>query len=253
MPDRRPLRLARGEGLVEGGARGPAVVDALVVGTALLAYNNALSLVIGPGDGPGALRVWTNAALLALALLAVRARGYDVDELGLRPARLASGLAAGFALGLALAVAPVAFVALAPLVTGEPIQNEGVTSLSGPELAIRLGLRVPFGTALFEEVLFRGVLYAAMFRASGERAALLGTALVFALWHTAITSMTVAESGVVQAQPLVALGVLVSLAGLFVGGLIFAWLRWRTGSIGAAVGLHWSVVSAMTVAVWARP
>ncbi|HXH83150.1 MAG TPA: CPBP family intramembrane glutamic endopeptidase [Candidatus Tectomicrobia bacterium] len=252
MPDGRPLRLARGEGLVTRGSRRSAIVDASVAAAALLAYNNVLSLVIGPGDGPGALRVWTNAALLVLMLTAARARGYGLDELGLRPSRLLRGFTLGFAAGLALAVVPVAFIALAPLVTGEPVENEGITSLSGPELALRLGVRVPIGTALFEEAVFRGVLYAMALRAGGERAALVGTALVFALWHTAITSMTVAESGVVDARALVALGVALSLAGLFAGGVIFAWLRWRTGSIGAAVGLHWSVVSAMTIAVWAR-
>ncbi len=96
------------------------------------------------------------------------------------------------------------------------------------------------------------MLYAAARRAAGERGAFLWTALVFALWHTAITSMTVAESGIADSRALVAIGVIVSLAGLFAGGLIFAWLRWRTHAIGAAVGLHWSVVAAMTVAVWAR-
>jgi tRNA pseudouridine32 synthase/23S rRNA pseudouridine746 synthase len=206
-----------------------------------LAYNNALSLAIGPGDGPGLLRVWANGALLALLLGAARMRGYGLRDLGLAPGAFAGGFAGGFLAGLALAVVPVGFIALAPLVTGEPIENEGITRLSGPALALRLGVRAPLGTALFEEAAFRGVLYAAARRAAGERGAFLWTALVFALWHTAITSMTVAESGVI-----------VSLAGLFAGGLIFAWLRWRTGAIGAAVGLHWSVVAAMTVAVWAR-
>lgn len=252
MPDGRSLRLARGEGLVTRGSRRSAIADASVAAAALLAYNNVLSLVIGPGDGPGALRVWANMAFLVLCLAAAGARGYGLDELGLRPSRLLRGFALGFAGGLPLAVAPVAFIALAPLVTGEPVENEGITSLSGPELALRLGVRVPIGTALFEEAVFRGVLYAMALRADGERAAIAGTALVFALWHTAITSMTVAESGVVDARALLALGVALSLAGLFVGGLIFAWLRWRTGSIGAAVGLHWSVVSAMTIAMWAR-
>lgn len=252
MPDGRSLRHARGEGLVGGGRSRPAVIDALIAGAALLAYNNALSLAIGPGDGPALARVWANAGMLALLLAAARARGYGVAELGLAPGNLARGFAGGFAAGLAFAVVPVAFIVLAPFVTGEPIENEGITSLSGPALALRLGLRVPLGTAVFEEAAFRGVLYAAAQRAGGERAAFLWTAAVFALWHTAITSMTVAESGIAESKGLVALGVMVSLAGLFAGGVIFAWLRAQTGAIGAAVGLHWSVVAAMTVAVWAR-
>jgi membrane protease YdiL (CAAX protease family) len=252
VPDGRPLRHARGKGLLAGVPLGRGWLDAVAAGVALLAYNNALSLAVGPGDGPGLIRVWLNAALLALLLAGGLIRGYSLEDLGLAPASLARGFAAGFGAGLALAVVPVAFIVVSPFITGEPVQNEGITSLTGPALALRLGLRVPLGTAFFEEAAFRGVLYAAARRAGGDRTAFIWTALVFALWHTAITTMTVAESGIVESRALVALGVTVSLAALFAGGLIFAWLRWRTGAIGAAAGLHWSVVAAMTIAVWVR-
>lgn len=232
--------------------RAAAGADAAAVGAALLVYNNALSALIGPGDGPWALRVWTNLALLAALLGFARARGYSVAELGLAPGGLFRGFALGFAGGLALAIVPVSFIVLAPLVTGESIENEGITSLSAGALALRLGVRVPLGTALFEEATFRGVLYAAADRAGGVRVAMLWSSIVFALWHIVITTMTVNEGGVVSTRGLLALGVALSLAGLFVGGVIFAWLRLRTGGVGAAAALHWSVVSAMNVAVWAR-
>jgi membrane protease YdiL (CAAX protease family) len=97
---------------------------------------------------------------------------------------------------------------------------------------------------------FRGVLYGAWQRVGGARTAVLASAVVFAAWHLVITSRTVAESGVVDAPAAVATGVLVSLAGLFVGGLIFGWLRWRARSIAAAVVAHWLIVAAMASAVW---
>jgi membrane protease YdiL (CAAX protease family) len=87
-------------------------------------------------------------------------------------------------------------------------------------------------------------------RAGGERLAWLTSSAVFALWHVVISSRTVAESGVVDAPAAVAAGVVVSLLGLFAGGLIFAYLRWHTRSIAAAAVAHWLIVALMTVAVW---
>jgi membrane protease YdiL (CAAX protease family) len=80
--------------------------------------------------------------------------------------------------------------------------------------------------------------------------AILESAAFISAWHLVITTRTVAESGVVDQPAMVTLGTAVSLAGLFVGGVLFAYLRWRTGSIAAAVVAHWLVVAAMSLAVW---
>jgi membrane protease YdiL (CAAX protease family) len=55
---------------------------------------------------------------------------------------------------------------------------------------------------------------------------------------------------VVSNPAAVVAGVIVSLAGLFVGGLIFAYLRWHTRSIAAAVMAHWLIVALMTTTIW---
>ena len=44
---------------------------------------------------------------------------------------------------------------------------------------------IAIGTALFEEWVFRGVLYAAWLQARGPTEALLVSSAVFGLWHTA--------------------------------------------------------------------
>ncbi len=209
-------------------------------------YNNALSAAIGPGAGPGGLRLWLNLGLLALILCGAALRGYGAAEIGADVRRLWRGASIGVGAGLALATLPVTFFAAAPGFAGGPIENEGITSMSGAALAFHLGVRMPLSTALFEELAFRGALFAAVRRMAGVTVAGWWTAGVFSLWHVVITSMTVAESGVVDAAWAVALGVAVSLTGLFVGGLVFAWLRWRLGSVYPAAALHWSIVAAMT-------
>ena len=40
------------------------------------------------------------------------------------------------------------------------------------------------------------------------------------------------------------------MAGLFVGGMIFAYLRWKTGSIAAPAVAHWLIVALMAAAIW---
>jgi hypothetical protein len=78
----------------------------------------------------------------------------------------------------------------------------------------------------------------------------LGTGIVFALWHLVVTFRSVAESQVVEAARLIALGYLGSLFGLFVGGAALALLRWPTGGVAGPFFLHWIVVALMTLAVW---
>lgn len=228
----------------------PEARTALGLSAALLVYGNALSGF--PHDTREQFLLWSNLGLMALLLLwAFRAARLTASEVGLDVRSVLGSALVGLVLSLVAAVPPVAFLALAPLFNGGPVEAPDITERSGPALAYFLAFRQPVGTALFEEVAFRGALYGAWLRVGGDRAAILATATVFAAWHLGIASRTVAESGVVDQPLLVALGVLVSLAGLVVGGLIFGYLRWRTGSIAAAVVAHWLIVAAMTITVWA--
>lgn len=226
----------------------PEVWVAVCLSALVLAYGNAVSTV--DSGVRESFLLWSNLGFLGLLLaLAVFWARLTTDELGMRWGALRRSATLGAAISV-VAVIPVGFLALAPLVTGEPIESEGISDRSGVGLAYFLGFRQPVGTALFEEMTFRGVLYGAWERAGGARAAIYVSAGVFAAWHVVITSRTVAESGVVGTPGAVAAGVMVSLAGLFVGGLIFGWLRWRTGSFAAAAVAHWLIVAAMASAVW---
>lgn len=228
----------------------PELWAALGCSALLLIYGNATSSF--PHDMRERFLLWSNMALMAALLAwAVTLARLTVHEMGLGLRSAPGSAAFGGMLSVVAAVPPVAFFALAPLFNGGPVEASEITERSGAEMALFLLFRQPVGTALFEEVAFRGVLYGLWRRAGGDRAALLATSGVFSLWHVVITSRTVAESGVVSGPPAVALGVTVSLAGLFVGGLIFAYLRWHTGSIAAAVVAHWLIVASMTVAIWA--
>jgi membrane protease YdiL (CAAX protease family) len=231
-------------------ARDPALRSAVLLSVLLLLYGNLTSL--SEPERREEFLLYSNLGLLLLLLLWARWAGFTFSELGLAGAQVRVSALWGIALGLVLALPPVAFIALAPFVTGEPVQAGDINDLSGSEMALRLAFRVPVGTALFEEVAFRGVLYASWLRATNLRRTVLVTGIVFALWHGVISFQSVSQSEVVEGAPLIALGYLASLLGLFVGGAAFALLRWRTGGVAGPFFFHWIVVALMTLAVWLR-
>lgn len=257
-----PERECAGDGAVKPAESAPVAGDAIgaplpptgrretfALSAVLLLYGNLSALVETP---PWNLDLWANLALLAIILGWMTRRGYGIGELGLGRTSLGKGVALGVAGGVGVAAIPVVFILLAPLVTGDPIRNEGITSLSGADLFWRLAVRVPLGTAFFEEAAYRGALYASFFRWSGSRGAIIGTSLVFTFWHVVVSSLTVAGSGLAGHPAMVFLGVMLSLAGVLAGGVIFAALRCWTRGIAAAASLHWAVVAMMTAAIWGR-
>jgi membrane protease YdiL (CAAX protease family) len=222
---------------------------ALALTTAMLAYGNLNAVVAY--DAREQFLLWSNLGLMAvLVAWALWWARYSLLDVGLSPRAAPGSALVGVVLSVLAATPPVLFIVLAPLFNGDPVKAPEIEERSGAGMAYFLLFRQPVGTALFEEVAFRGVLYGAWMHALGERAAVLITSAAFSVWHVVISSRTIAESGVVDSPPAIAGGILFSLAWLFVGGLIFGYLRWHTRSIAAAVVAHWLIVAAMTVAVW---
>ena len=97
-------------------------------------------------------------------------------------------------------------------------------------------------TAIPEEFAFRGVLLGSALKRWGPRRASLVTSVLFGLWHIAPTLHTMSDNHVfrgeassVAGQVLLVLGAIVVT---FVAGLVFCWLRLRSGSLVAPVMAH---------------
>jgi len=99
---------------------------------------------------------------------------------------------------------------------------------------------VPISTVLFEEVAFRGVLWAAAREVWDERRATLLSAGLFGLWHV-LPSLTMARSNPVAARGTVALTVAGSVVATGVAGYVFCELRRRSGSLAAPALVHWAI------------
>jgi len=106
------------------------------------------------------------------------------------------------------------------------------------------------GSALFEEVAFRGLLHAKLVRLLGAPTALVAGSWVFSAWHLVITWHNLRRSNLPPALfPFLYGG---ALAALFGGGLVFGVLRQATGHIAGSVAAHWLMVASIVLAV-SRP
>ncbi|MGZ4755272.1 MAG: CPBP family intramembrane glutamic endopeptidase [Acidimicrobiia bacterium] len=178
-------------------------------------------------------------AALGLAAVA-RGLGADARDLGCDRRDLPAGLRVG---------AVAAGVIVAATAAGRSLDRQGrafrdarVTNASRTEAAVHLLVRIPFATALVEELVFRGVILGFGLRDGDRRRALLVSSIGFGLWHvgSALHPERQLASGDVVGHriattPAVVVGDVVATA---IGGLGFGWLRLKSGSIAAPAIAH---------------
>ncbi|MCA1690759.1 MAG: CPBP family intramembrane metalloprotease [Actinobacteria bacterium] len=185
----------------------------------------------------------TAAALLGLALVS----GVGLDELGLSPSALVPGLAAGIAGGLLV----VGVIVLAAATPARRLLADGrMVGVGARGTAYRCLVRIPCGTVVLEEVAFRGVLLALVERSTSTGVAVGVSSLLFGLWHILPTLPTLDANGLARSGR--ARVVAVAGAVLFTAlvGVVFCWLRYRTGSLVASALVHVAANSGATVAAF---
>lgn len=210
----------------------------------LVAWNN----VIGAQRWHSRWYTPVNAGAAAASLAVAAASGLTAEDLGLGrgrwlPGRLGSLLAAAMAAGWLAAVA---------VPSARPVlDDKRIGGLNGRGVAYQTLIRIPVGTAAWEEIAFRGVLQAMLRRVASEPAAIAMTSGVFGLWHIRPTAGALRVNGLAdsrrQAVTRVAAGVAVTAAG----GAAFSWLRARSGRLAAPVALHIAINCGGLAAAWA--
>lgn len=202
----------------------------------LVAYNIAGSLL-----RPEALYVPANLAVAALLVVLALRSGATGAELGLDPGRVRRGLAVGLVAAALVAVV----LALAALGPGRGVLDDAeVAAMPASDVTYRAVLRIPAGTAILEEVAFRGVLLALLLRRRPVGRAVVVSSALFGLWHITPAAENASGHGSLAAVGIVAGTVLVTTAA----GIGFAWLRLRGASLVAPVLAHWATNSAALVA-----
>ena len=219
----------------------------------LVGWGNAgASILGGTAQLPGGslAYVLTGVTLVGLSLAIARRAGLDRAAMGLRSTAWPRGALIGMGSGAAIALAGIAGLQLASLVVGAPVVYDPLRDVLQADLVRHILFFLPLGAVLPEEVAFRGTLFG-LLRRVGLRAALLGSAAAFALWHAAVAVVTVGETTVAAPSPWFIPAIAGALAVVFVGGVVLAWLRLLTDTLATPVAAHWSFNSTLLVGLWA--
>jgi membrane protease YdiL (CAAX protease family) len=188
----------------------------------------------------------TGAALSAAGVSGLTAADLGFGRGGWRPGRPATRLAAAVTAGWVLAAA----VPAARPVLGD----KRVSSLDGRAVAYAVLVRIPFGTVLWEEVAFRGVLQAALRRVLPETAAIAATSALFGMWHIRPTAEALRANDLAASRGRLTAGVLAGVTATAAGGALLSWLRARSGTLAAPALVHLATNCGGARAAWAaRP
>ena len=211
---------------------------AVTLSSALVAYNAALN--VRPTGH--AAYVPLNVSVAAACVAAARRQGVGWTEMGLEASDMRRGAAAGA--GLAAVAGVLLAAALVHPRTRDVLADERAADVTPADLAYRALVRIPIGTALAEEVLFRGVVEGAFAKRLSPGRASVAANVAFGLWHLG-PGVQALRMNRIRGR-----GFWVGLAGMIVGtgagGVFLSHVRNRTGSLLAPVVLH-ALVNSMSV------
>jgi membrane protease YdiL (CAAX protease family) len=207
-----------------------------------VAYNNAVNRWTpfhGAAYVPLNLTFAGAVALVAVATLALsRAQLCLEGDLG----------DAGVAFA-AVAVYAIGAFALAGSRHAHRIADKRVAGLRGSELAYYVLARIPLGTAVAEEVIFRGVLFT-VWRDVGISSfgAALFSSFAFGLWHVSPTLQGIRINDPQASTHKLWAAVVGAVLLTTVAGLGLTWLRLRTGGLVAPIVVHGGINSVSALA-----
>lgn len=204
----------------------------VAVAAFLAVWNNLANLL-------PAFQAWYVLVNLVVAIgliLAARRRGYSWATLGLSRARAGAGLRWG--LGALIVVAAVLLAAAAVPATRPLLADQRVAGMTGAQLAYLALVRIPLGTVVLEETAFRGVLLGVWAQAQGQVPAVVGSSVVFGVWHL-VPTLALLDVNALATDPLGRAGALAgAVAVTGVAGAVLSVLRLMSGSVLAPALAH---------------
>ncbi|MPZ14372.1 MAG: CPBP family intramembrane metalloprotease [Chloroflexi bacterium] len=242
--------------LVGAAARREATSTAVLT-AALLAYANADAWIAErreraerwAGAGVQTSLNPIHLTVLAFVLAWAFADRLTARDLGIGAQGLTRSALTGLLLG-ALGSVPIRLFFAFPLVTNNALRHPEFQGIGLGRLFWLIGAQFLIGTAVVEEVAFRGLLHAKLARLVGERRALVVGSAIFAAWHIVITWYNLRRSNLPpRLFPILYPATLAVLSG---AGLLFGGLRQYTGNLVASVIAHWVMVVTIVLSV-ARP
>jgi membrane protease YdiL (CAAX protease family) len=180
-----------------------------------------------------------NLAFGAVLVALARRLGASWDQLGLDP----SNAGRGARLGLVAVALVAAAVALGPVLspTRTLLLDERVGGVTVGYAAYQMLVRIPLGTAVFEELVFRGVLLGLFLRRVSPLAAATASSALFGLWHLLPAAAGLERNPAgeqVGTGPWLAVALAAAVATTWLAGYGFCWLRLRGRSLLAPILAH---------------
>jgi membrane protease YdiL (CAAX protease family) len=216
------------------------------LGTAILLL--VLVMLLNNLIAPGAYLLWGVLGIVGLVLLA-RADGLRPAQWGLGPV---TRRAATAALVFAALTATVMLIGTQLPGISDAYLDERVAGLSAGQVAYAALLRAPVGTALLEEVAFRGVLLAMLAQRIGLGRAVVGSSALFGAWHIVpalgLAADNAALGSALGSQPGWAAVAAVVAAGL--AGAFLCLLRIRYDHLIVPFALHATATSLGYLLAW---
>ncbi len=209
------------------------------VSVAAIALTAAANIAANRLLPPGAA-IPANLGTAGLLTWFARREGATWSDMGMEPSKIPNGIKWGLKASLPIVAVVAAGVAIPA--TRHFFADEQIVGASTGDVLFEVLIKIPIGTALAEEILFRGALLGIFERRRSRRIADALSGVMYGLWHVLPTisqldtnpagnvvgNSTVAKAGVV--------GGIVLLTA--VAGYGFAWLRDRSESVAAPVIAH---------------
>ncbi len=216
---------------------------AVLLTIVLVVYNNVANR--WPPFNRGAYVPVNVVAGFLLGALALGPLGLNETSLGLTMQTARDFLTGA---GLSLVMTAPMFVALLFERSRRLLADERVAGLTGGALLYQAAIRVPVGTAAFEELAFRGVLFAVWRQTTSTIVAATISSIAFGLWHIAPTLNLIAANRPTAGSRSKATAVAATVVAMTGAGLALVWLRVQSGGLAAPWALHATLNSLATLA-----
>ena len=217
----------------------PGAAAEIAASAATLAYNVAINQATASGTG----YIMANTGTAAVSVIAARRGGVSWSSMGMVPGRLGRGIRIGLA--TALPTAAVVALGVAVPATRRFFHDQRAVAGGTRHVLFETLVRIPLGTALAEEVIFRGALLGLFTQRHSPVVAAWMSSALFGLWHVLPTLRTLPGSPAgahVHGNPeRIGGAVLAAVTSTALGGYGLAWLRFRSGSLAAPVVAHASL------------
>lgn len=205
----------------------------------ILLYGTVLARLV-----PRKYHLLLNLGIAIVAITLGFGFGLTAKDMGISINTITSGIVIAIAASLIILVSTLIIAVIPPL--RRYFLGDNLSNASGKLIAFEAGIRIPFSTALIEEVLFRGVLLGLLLSHHPTLVALLYASVVFGLWHIFPTIATLEQNdatikAIANKKHRKYAGVAGTVVITGIAGLLFGYLRILANSIIAPWLVHWTI------------